>query len=91
MKKCFFFMFPIYDYSTLVNSIAIFLEIAGFIIILVTVKHMRRTRSSDMETGFDHLPNVVSNTNPRLYFVGIVLVIVGLAGQFVAQGIRGGW
>lgn len=55
------------------------------------VKHMRRTRDSDYVTGFDHLPNVVSNTNPKLYYVGIVLVIVGLTGQFLAQGIRGGW
>jgi hypothetical protein len=32
------FIFPIYDYGTLVNSISIFLEIAGFILTIGVVK-----------------------------------------------------
>lgn len=34
---------------------------------------------------------VVSNPNVRLFIIGIVLAVVGLACQLLAQGIRGGW
>jgi hypothetical protein len=60
-----FVSFPIHDSTTLVNSIGIFLEIAGFVLTVVAVKDIRRTSSSDYHTGFDELPNIVSNTNPR--------------------------
>jgi hypothetical protein len=86
-----FFMFPIYDYSTLVNSASIFLEIVGFIIILVTVKPIPRKKESDFVTGLEHIRNVISNTNAKFYNVGIGLVIAGLVGQLLAQGIRGSW
>jgi hypothetical protein len=85
------FILPIYDLSTLVNSISIISEIVGFIIILVTVKPIPRSKESDFVTGFEHIRNVVTNTHAKLYYVGISLVIAGLIGQLVAQGIRGGW
>jgi uncharacterized membrane protein len=82
---------PIYDYGTLANSISIFLEIVGFILILITVKPIPRTHDSSFSTGLEHIGNVVTNTHAKLYYVGISFVIAGLAGQLLAQGIRGGW
>jgi uncharacterized membrane protein len=41
-----YFIFPIRDYSTLVNSIGIILEIVGFVLILVTVRPIPRTTDS---------------------------------------------
>jgi hypothetical protein len=55
---------PIYDYSTLVNSISIFLEIIGFVF---TIGVVRRIVRGDFVS--DHYePQVVSNPNPRFYY-----------------------
>jgi len=82
------FIFPIYDYGTLVNSISIFLEIAGFILTIGVVKKIVQ---GDFVSSFEEPKKTVSNPNAESYYVGIGLVIAGLIGQFVAQGIRGGW
>jgi hypothetical protein len=89
---------PIYDYSTLVNSIGIFLEIAGLFFTIGVVRRIVRGDfvsddfvREDFATNGHSETKVVPNPNPRLFFTGISLVIAGLFGQFVAQGIRGGW
>jgi hypothetical protein len=92
-----FFESPIYDYSTLVNSISIFLEIAGFFLTFSVVRKIVRggfTRTGFTQTGFTtdrSETKVVSNPNARIFLIGVGLVIAGLLGQFVAQGIRGSW
>jgi hypothetical protein len=91
------FIFPIYDYSTLVNSIGIILEIIGFFLTFRVVRRIVKggfTKTGFTKTGFtmDHTETkVVPNPNTRLLIIGIVLVTAGLIGQLVAQGIRGGW
>jgi hypothetical protein len=66
-----FLVSPIHDYSTLVNSIGIFLEIAGFVLIIIAIKEYCRTKHSDYVTGLDHVPSLISITNGKTYRIAI--------------------
>jgi hypothetical protein len=71
-----------------VNSIGILLEIIG---VVITIRVVKRIVEEDFATEDRTVTEVGPNPNPRINLTGIYLVIAGLAGQFVAQGIRGGW
>lgn len=64
------------------NNLGIILEIAGFVMILIAI------RSARQEKGFDFgLGNVMSLKHPWINYVGIGLVIGGLAGQLASNAI----
>lgn len=63
---------------TLVNGMAISLEIAGFVLMLFSSK--RR-----VPKGFKVRTNVAPAPQPNLYLAGIILIIIGLAGQIGAM------
>lgn len=93
-----FFESPITDYSRLVNSISILLEIIGVVLTIRVVKRILERdfvredfNEEDFATEDRTVTEVGPNLNPRINLIGIYLVIAGLAGQLVAQGIRGGW
>ena len=68
--------------STWTNNIGIFLEIAGFIIILLAVKAVKPGGGGSFTSQWDIVGNVMSTLHSRWNYAGIVMVIFGLILQF---------
>lgn len=73
-----YFVSPLHDYSTLVNSIGIFLEIGGFVLTIKAVKDIQRERNSNFYRGLpnkDELPNIMSLTNSKYFRCSDMLIV----------------
>jgi hypothetical protein len=70
------------DFENWINNTGIILEIIGFLLILRATGHLKPSGGS-FTSAIDNIENVMSIIRPRFYYLGIVLVIVGLALQIV--------
>ena len=70
------------DFWNWINNFGIILEIIGFIFMLKATGHLKPSGGS-YTSAFDHVENVMSIVNPRFYYIGIGLIITGLAIQIV--------
>jgi hypothetical protein len=73
--------------STILNATGIIFEIAGFVVLLIAIKAMRKPSKEKGEkvgsntSDTDYLPNVMSTRHPTDNKVGIGLVVVALVFQ----------
>ena len=70
------------DFLKLVSNSGIILEIIGFVIMLKATGHLKQ-KDGGFTSGLDHVENVMSIVRPRFYYIGIGLIIAGLAIQIV--------
>jgi ABC-type multidrug transport system permease subunit len=65
------------------NICGIISQITGFILLLFAVKQMP-LKGGGFTSPVDYLGNVMSTRHPRVNFIGIIFVILGLVFQLVA-------